>query len=145
MAPGIEIPVVPVIGEPLRGDLPLDALLRRPIVVTQQQPLALSHRFGHLSKSPCEGTGAHLKDPYASYQTVGAGMLQAQELIDSFLEGLEVGIQQPGLYAGQELLNRKERVKLRRIEPETRELVHVALPLVIAVTIAFPVVDNRSV
>ena len=56
-----------------------------------------------------------------------------------------MGIEQPRLHAGKQLLNRQQGMKLGGVEPKARELVHLSLLLVVGVAVALAVVDDGGV
>ena len=97
MAPGIEVPVVAIVGEPLRRDFAFAGLAAVAIVILDDEPFALQYGSGDaLKESHVFSASSHSQDADAFVCFAAAEMFGVEERVDSCSDGRKRMIQQAG-------------------------------------------------
>ena len=150
VAPGVEVPVVAVVHEALRGDLALGGLVGAAGVVADDQALAAQQRRADgLEMIEVEFARADGLDADAAVHLLGGVVGGAEQPREAREQRLDLRPQQPaGVEVGEQVLHGEQRVDLLGGEPEAREFVLGADALALhldAVAAQRPVEDDWSV
>src|SRR5438045_1313051 len=143
----IEIPVIPIVHQALRGDFTLGHPVVVPVVMADPEARALQQR----RRDDAEPRGVALpafrvKDADARLDLLPGMIAPAQDRVQPLDERGDLPIEQARLQIAEELQGRQQRVDLGRIEPEPGELITRSGPgLSEAISIARPNIFDRRV
>jgi hypothetical protein len=137
------------VDEALRRDVALGGLVGRAIPVLEVQLLAAQHRGrDDLEMLGLVAARSEGEDADALAHFLGGVIARGQQGGEARLQRLDVRAQQPGLEGFQQVLHGEERLRLPRVEPESRQLVlrrgRLRLHEAIAARVAIPF-DGRVV
>ncbi len=138
MAPGVKIPVIPVIDQPLGGDDPAGEAIFRSVVIAQINLAALQGGRGHGMKIFGQ-TGARadaVKPETAAHLTRGH-ILVPQDRLNPLPEQGQFPPEQTGLHAAEQIMNREQGLQLGQAEPEAGQLDLIAIRSVEDIAIEF--------
>ena len=141
VAPGVEVPVVPIVHQPLRREGAAGLFVVAPAAVVDGDALALQQGAGDALKVLCgHRAGGVGEDAHPLGDIPTAHLLQFEDLLDTLLQRVQVAFQQAWLHVGQQLLGDEQGVKLGGVEPEPWQMVGVVPLAVIEVAVAFAVI-----
>ena len=142
MAVSVQIPVVAVVDEPLRGDFALAGLVVAAPVVADVQAVSLQQcaRYG-LKTFQRDIASGHAQDAHSFGDFFAAQMAIAQipgreDLFDAFLDGFELCIEQAGLNVREQLLGSQQRIEFGFAEPESGKLEGLSVAQCVVVAVA---------
>ena len=148
VVPGVEVPVIAVVHQPLWRDSALaDRIAGSPVVGEMQAP-AVEQGVRDLLEGGRFGVARGLwQDANSAGDFLGRLVLASQQFFDPFLEWFDVWRKQPGFEVFEEVMEGEKGVKFVAVKPESREFVARRVRLRIAETIAAPglVVDDRCI
>ncbi len=145
VTPGVEVPVVAVVREALRGHPALGDLVAGPAVVQDAQP-APAHQCARQALERLEIGAArrHLQDADPVLDLAIAARALVQQARDALAQGSNVRLQQTGLHVGEQLERRHQGVDLRGVEPQARQFVQRVAPGVVVAVALVVVLDWRA-
>ena len=133
VVPGVQVPVVAVMGDPLRRDGAPGLLVGRARAVVEGELLALEHRTGHGTEGLLVQLARAVRHhPHPFHRPAPAAGLFGQQRLDPLLERRQRAGQHAAAGARQQLLRRKQRVQLLRTQPQAGEFEAIGLLLVVA-------------
>src|SRR5690606_17668360 len=143
VVPGVEVPVVPVVGDALRGHRAPGLLVGRARAVVEGELLALQHRRAHGAERLLVHAPAAVRDhAHAFDRPVLAGRMLVEQLVDARLQRRQRARQHPATAAREQLLGGQQRVQFVGIEPQAGQFEAPALLGVVAEA-GFAVADHR--
>ena len=126
MAPGVAVPVLAIVDEPLRADLALGALVGAAAHVRDPQPLAVEHGVrDQLEVRQRDLARTEVDDADPPLHLLGAVLARAEQAPQAREQRLDVRLEEARLQVREQVLHRQQRADLGGVEPETRELVAV--------------------
>lgn len=144
VAPGVQIPVVAVVGEALRGDFAAAGFVALAVVVIDLEAVALQDGAGEGLKVAevflARGGG---KDADALGGFARAQVIAVQQFVDAGLQWPQVVVEQAGFEVGEQVFQRDEGLQFGGGEPQAGECV-AAVGGVVAIAAAFAVMDERG-
>ena len=123
MAPGIQVPVVAVVHEPLRRDLAFGLEILLAVVVPDPQPQPLEERRGddaEVRRHALAPLGQKDLYPFCDLLPEWSPL---PRIARSRSTRRHLAVEQPGLEAVEELHRGEERLRLGGVEPQARQLV----------------------
>lgn len=122
MAVRVQIPVVAVVDEPLRGDFALAGLVVAAPVVADVQAVSLQQRARYgLEAFQRDIASGHAQDAHSFGDFFAAQVSGREDFFDAFFDGFELCIEQAGLNVCEQLLGGQQRIEFGFAEPESGE------------------------
>src|ERR1039458_1540226 len=113
MAPGIQVPVRPIVNQTLWRDLTNGFFVMETTEVRQMQTPPGQRRHAHqLEAFGVDRTGRHVQDANPASNLVGFKMLGAEQQLQPLPEGCEIHFEQTGLELDEKVLHEQQRMDL---------------------------------
>ena len=128
VAPGIEVPVVPVVHEPLRRHLTVEHLAVLPTLVTQLEALAREHRRGDRAEvGRSHAPRSHRQDLDAPRDVLCRMLARIEQALQPLAQRRDQFTEHARLQVAEQAVHRQQRLQLVRREPEARQLPQLAV------------------
>src|SRR5487761_2602974 len=142
----IQIPVIPVMNETLRGDYARTGLIVPARMIVDTQTVSLQQGTRHRLKTDrLNIASGHAQDMHSPCNLIAIQMPACQNFFDAILDGFELRVEQSGLDLRQQLLRGQQRVDFSRTEPESGQFESLTFVRLIEVAVAQPVVLDRRI
>ena len=143
VAPGVEVPVVAVVGEALGGNFAGAGLVAFAVVVVDREPVALQDGMGDgLEVARVFSAGGEAEQTDALGGFACAEVLAFQQLVDADLQRAQMVVEQAGFQMGQQVFKGDEGEQFVGAEPQAGQGV-AAVGGFLAIAVAVLVVDER--
>lgn len=119
VAPGIEVPVVAIVGKPLRGDFARAGLVALTVVIFYKEPLALQDGAGRgLEVVQVCCASRHGQDADALLRLAAAQVFRLQDALQAGADRRKQMVQQAGLERLQQVIEADEGMQFFAGEPQ---------------------------